>query len=209
MGATPNITFYEVLRLDPNDLDACSIAWCNIGKKVYNREFYVEAICYFDKAIKLNPNNFEARNEKERAINTKKYISDELMMLNVGNHIDYIKLLYSEAMRCTSRFSERMPYFDEILRLEPNMPEIFIVWIEKGELLENNGLYEEAISCYNKALELNPEFYEQWKDTCFKLQENRGIELLYNNFYDEAITCFNEAIRLKPNEIRRFINLVE
>ena len=202
MGATPNITFYDVLRLDPNDLDACSIAWCNIGKEVYSRTFYVEAICYFDKAIKLNPNNFEARNGRERAINSQKSFSDKLMMLNVGNHIDYINMLYSEAIKCPSRFCYKMPYLDEILKLEP---EIFTVWYKKGELLENEGLYDDAISCYNKALELNPEFYERWKDTCFKLLEEKGIGLLFNNFYDEAITCFKEAIRLKPNEIRHFI----
>ena len=35
-------------------------------------------------------------------------------------------------------------------------------WLEKGLALYNSGNYEEALNCYNNALELEPSFEEAW-----------------------------------------------
>lgn len=135
------------------------------------RDFYKTRI-YFEEVLKLNP----------------EYLSD------------CVKYLWMKGIESTGSINERMIYLEEIIRLTPNIPDIYKVWIEEAELLESDGLYNEAITCYNKALELNPEYYEQWKEACFNVWRNKGIGLFYKRFYNEAILCFEEALKLKPHD---------
>ena len=97
---------------------------------------------------------------------------------------------------------------------------------EEGKKLFTEEKYQEAIVCYNKAIELNPNDENAW---CFKgkclsdMQRyeeaivcyNKAIELNSNNEdtwgwkgkclfymqqYEEAIVCFNKIIELNPND---------
>ncbi len=64
-------------------------------------------------------------------------------------------------------------------------PRMFIM---KGKLLRDKGRYENAIECYNKAIELNLNFAEAY---CQK-----GIVLDLLGETDSAISAYNEALRL-------------
>ena len=64
------------------------------------------------------------------------------------------------------------------------------VWKTTGNEFFNKGQYEEAIKCYSKAIELNPDFIPAWN--------NLGLSLLKLGKIDEAKKC-NEKIR-KLNE---------
>jgi len=57
----------------------------------------------------------------------------------------------------------------------------------KGRSLDCLGHKEEAIVCYEQAIELNPEDPISWF--------NKGISLHNFNRYEEAILCFNEALK--------------
>ena len=62
---------------------------------------------------------------------------------------------------------------------------------EEGKKLFTEEKYQEAIVCYNKAIELNPNDENAW---CFK-----GKCLSDMQRYEEAIVCYNKAIELNPN----------
>ena len=61
----------------------------------------------------------------------------------------------------------------------------------KGISYKSLGKYEEAIDCYDKAIEINP-FY--WNAYC-----NKG-SILHNNMglYQEAIDCYDKALEINP-----------
>jgi len=63
---------------------------------------------------------------------------------------------------------------------------------EEGKKLFTEEKYQEAIVCYNKAIELNPNDENAW---CFK-----GKCLSDMQRYEEAIVCYNKAIELNPND---------
>lgn len=60
-----------------------------------------------------------------------------------------------------------------------------------GMVCAKQGLYNDAIDNFNKAIELNHSYDEAWY--------NKGLALIDLENYDEAIKAFNEDIRLNPD----------
>jgi tetratricopeptide (TPR) repeat protein/2-polyprenyl-3-methyl-5-hydroxy-6-metoxy-1,4-benzoquinol methylase len=102
-----------------------------------------------------------------------------------------------------------------------------------GATYSELGKYEEAITSYNKVLEIKPEFAEAHYNLANTLRElgsheaaiasyNKAIEIkpdltdAYNNLgialnflgrYEEAITSYNKAIELKPDYVETYNNM--
>jgi tetratricopeptide (TPR) repeat protein len=64
----------------------------------------------------------------------------------------------------------------------------YIEWYNKGNAHYRLRKYSEAIECYDRALELNPNLAVAWY--------NKGITLKELGKHSEAIECFNMADRL-------------
>ncbi len=63
-------------------------------------------------------------------------------------------------------------------------------WNNKGVALYLMGEPEEAIKCYNRAIELDPKNIHAWI--------SKGGALDAQNKYEEAIKCYDKAIELDP-----------
>jgi tetratricopeptide (TPR) repeat protein len=63
-------------------------------------------------------------------------------------------------------------------------------YINKGLSLYYLGNNDEAIECYDKALEINP----QNADAYYK----KGLSLYYLGNNDEAIECYDKALEINP-----------
>jgi tetratricopeptide (TPR) repeat protein len=61
----------------------------------------------------------------------------------------------------------------------------------KANDLSLRGEYDEAIICYDKALEIDPNYATAW---CFKGNALRTLKK-----YDEAIICYDKALEIDPN----------
>jgi tetratricopeptide (TPR) repeat protein len=66
--------------------------------------------------------------------------------------------------------------------------------IRKGISLGRSRRYQEAIACFDKAIEINPNYAKVWCE--------KGICLGYLAKYDEAIECFDKALEIDPNELK-------
>jgi tetratricopeptide (TPR) repeat protein len=71
-------------------------------------------------------------------------------------------------------------------------------WFNKGNALLNLGNNEEAIVCYEKAIELDPNDAYAWN--------NKGLSLSNLARYEEAIKSYDKAIELDPNDATVFYN---
>lgn len=59
-----------------------------------------------------------------------------------------------------------------------------------GEVFRRSGRYNEAIPCYDKAIDLDPQLLEAWN--------NKGVTLSSMGRHLEALPCFDKAIELDP-----------
>ena len=64
-------------------------------------------------------------------------------------------------------------------------------WYNEGKALFVQKEYNEAIQCFNKAIELNPSYELAWN--------NKGTTLYMLKRYNEAIKCFDEVLKINPN----------
>jgi curved DNA-binding protein CbpA len=65
-------------------------------------------------------------------------------------------------------------------------------WRNKGGALYALGKYDEAIECYDKAIEIDPGSPVVWN--------NKGLALNSLGKYDEAIASYDKAIEIDPDD---------
>jgi tetratricopeptide (TPR) repeat protein len=61
-------------------------------------------------------------------------------------------------------------------------------WVNKGHNLSQLGPHEEALTCFDRALNLNPRYAEAWS--------SKGGILSFLGRYEEALTCLDRALEL-------------
>jgi len=65
------------------------------------------------------------------------------------------------------------------------------IYYKEGDDLIAQKKYEEAIKCYDKALEIDPSSGDVW--------HGKGIALFNLKRYKEAVACYDEALKFKPD----------
>ena len=68
----------------------------------------------------------------------------------------------------------------------------------KGMSLANLGHPAEALTCFERALEINPRYPQVWS--------NKGVELAHLGRPDEALTCFERALEINPRDAKAWYN---
>ena len=68
----------------------------------------------------------------------------------------------------------------------------------KGPALASLGQFENAIKCYNKALELDPDNAIMYTNT--------GITFAEFGQFENAIKCYNKALELDPDDAATHAN---
>jgi tetratricopeptide (TPR) repeat protein len=63
-------------------------------------------------------------------------------------------------------------------------------WKKEGDVLYFKGRYEEAMQCYDKALEIDPSDVDAWR--------NKGVALSGLGRYADALACFDRALEIMP-----------
>ncbi|MEQ8225750.1 MAG: tetratricopeptide repeat protein, partial [Candidatus Eremiobacterota bacterium] len=83
-----------------------------------------------------------------------------------------------------------MSIFFLSLVLLPVLAKSLNEWIENGMNLCCEGRYEEAVKCYDKALEINPKNID--------VLTKKGTALIDLEDYEESIKCFNSVLEIDP-----------
>jgi tetratricopeptide (TPR) repeat protein len=71
-------------------------------------------------------------------------------------------------------------------------------WLKKGDALFDNEKYDEAISCYEKAIEIDPMNKWGWI--------NKGAALAELSKFEEAISCYDKVIEMYPRSAQAWID---
>jgi len=65
-----------------------------------------------------------------------------------------------------------------------------VMWTNKGLDLADRGHWEEALTCYDRAIELDPRDVAAWN--------NKGLALGALGRWKEALTCSEKAVEINP-----------
>ena len=166
----------------------------NQGLVYIKNNDYQNAIIFFDKTIKTNPNCYIAYKGKALALDfigqydeaIKTY--DIALSLEPENNQNF--LIYS----CKANIYARLMKVKEAIEnakksIDTNKNPIN--YNIQGAMFGLIGCYQEAIDSYNKAIEQNPNHFEPYK--------NKFCPLCKLGRYEEALEACNKAITLKPN----------
>ena len=72
-------------------------------------------------------------------------------------------------------------------------------WDNQGIIVAQLGNYQEAIKCFEKAIEIRPDFAEAWY--------HKGVALTSLRQHQEAIKCLNINVQSKFNDFRKQIRI--
>jgi CHAT domain-containing protein/tetratricopeptide (TPR) repeat protein len=111
--------------------------------------------------------------------------------LSVFEFEDEYKLWYyrGKALAELGYITSAIASYDKALEYQPNFA---LVWFEKGYLLQQNlQKHKEAISCFQKAIEFNPNDVEALN--------HLTISLCILGDFEEALDNYNRALEIEPN----------
>lgn len=171
-----------------------NISW----KKSYNQGIinikngnYEEAIKFFDKTIKINPNCSNAYIDKGIALNALTNYQEAIKNYDIALLIDNtnIRIFISKAktLYLMEKYKDSIIECDIGLELKKH-PYLYNI---KGISLAALGEHNEAIENYNKAVEQEPNYFDPY--------QNKFCPLFKLGRYEEALESINKAIELEPN----------
>ena len=212
------------------DIKGDALHYSNRAECYMSLEEYNKAVSDYTKAIKLEPNNKEFYSKRatcyEYLDNFDNAYSDytELIKFDKKHYVDRAGFCY-EFKRYDLAIKD---YSIEIKHNYNNFDNEDLsecCYSMRADCYEELDKYEEAIEDYNKAIELNPDWWDLYSNRadCYKKHEqyeealedySKAIELspdlslLYRDRadcykeleqYEEAISGYSEAIKIKPD----------
>jgi len=154
------------VALDPYN----SIAWNKLGVAHMRTGRYDDAVLAFEKAIDLDPFYSVAWTNLGDSLATlgkhQEAIRAYDRALGINQRDIYALLLKGISLQETGDSTGAMEIYQEVIRMadlemrkHPNYAGFDAeLWTNKGDALSRLGRYEEAVTAYDTALEINPKF---------------------------------------------------
>ncbi|MBN2147211.1 MAG: tetratricopeptide repeat protein [Anaerolineales bacterium] len=186
----------QALQLDPSNAKA----WVSKGNCLHQLKNFNEAIQCYEKALKIEPQEalvwFYKGLSEEEAVKIpdatdsyQRFIA--LVPAQQANSCQWAQLLGFARERLTQI---KMP----VSRANTPDPITAEAWNNKGNDLNQRGLFDEAIYCLEKSLELNPSLTAAWV--------NKGNSLDALGRFEEALVCYDKALELDPGLLIAWFN---
>ena len=151
----------------------------------------------YGKSIQLNPKDIIAYNRRGVAYKINKEYDKAITDYNRALEIDpsYVKALKNraDAYSLKNQYDLAVADYDAALKLFPSENG----YHGRGLVFYNEGLYERAISDYDKALGLNQKYIEAYI--------SRGLAYMAQDKFDPALSDYNKALELDPYNENAYI----
>jgi tetratricopeptide (TPR) repeat protein len=153
---------------------------------------YEAAIARFDQALKFQPDDHQAWNNRGNALFNLGQLEEAISSFDQALKIkpDYHEAWNNRGiiLKDLGRLEEAISSYDQALKIKPDDHGF---WYNRGNALFNLGQLEEAISSFNQALKIKSDYHKTWY--------NRGNTLFNLGQLEEAISSFNQALKIKPD----------
>jgi len=173
----------------------------DIAIKAYKEKNFKSAEKISKEIILREPNNLTALNilglinVSELKYEEAVIFFEKIALLKPNNHINYFNL--GNALQKTLVENNRekaLKYYNLAIKSKPDFLEALV---NKADILQELGRYEESLICCDKILKINPNSSEACLGKAFNLSQ-------FENFVDALKFC-NKAIEINPNKEKNWI----
>lgn len=196
----------KILQITPDDESIRTMkakVLATKAKELQDNNLTQESIEIWGEIVNINPNDAEYLNNKSHALFKHATRFEPTNMVEKCNpHRIKSRILdsYHDELDYIKKFNDLKKSFElvneSISITEDNNPYLFE---KKGKLYFKIGEYDNAIECFDNAIELNP----KRKDKINKLKSSayisKGHSLKIKCKYSDAINCFDIAIEIDAN----------
>jgi tetratricopeptide (TPR) repeat protein len=191
MSLSKALDFYnDAIKKDPTSMAYTTRAW--ILKETGD---YDKAIADCDEAIRLNPNDSGAFNNRGNAWTDKaeydKAIADYSAAIRIDPKCAIHWVGRGIASTAKREYKRAISDFDEASRLDPKHAPMYV---NRGKAWHLQGQFDKAIADYSEALRLEPDDSRALYNRGRAWQDKRQI--------DKAITDYTDAIRKADEDTR-------
>ena len=163
-----------------------------MGTVYYNLKRFNRAIKYYDSAIKIDPRNRDAWNNKAISFVRLKKINSALKCYDKALEIDpgYAKAWFNKGkvLYRMNKTVESLRCFEMAHKHDPRNVSALN---NMGVALKEMKRFDEAIKCYDKALKIKPGYKWSW--------HNKGMALAEKGDIRRAVRCFEKALEIDPS----------
>jgi eukaryotic-like serine/threonine-protein kinase len=185
--------------LNPEFWQNKALAWQYLGRNQEAFRLYQEALESYNNKLEKDPKNVTALIDKGNVLTKLQQHSEAIraynraIAINPNSHL--ASLNKGNAFFAIGRYDEALKTFDRALKIAP---ESYITWHNRGSLLRDGKQdFTQAIASYQKATELNPNFYPAWRDLGLA-QSQSGQQFL-------ALKSFQTALEIKPEDYQSWV----
>lgn len=189
--------FRQALAIDPTDKRALN----NMGIALKEAGRYEQAVETFKAAVKAGTKPSKAYNNIGNAYIRMGRPSEAIVWFDRAlaepEPESEIHFSRANAYRRMGEYERARAEFKIVLETSPNLAPM--AWSNMGNLAAETGDRETALTCYRKAIELDPGFNESYL--------NLGVLLAESGDMPAAIANFRKALQLKPGAKDAKVNL--
>jgi tetratricopeptide (TPR) repeat protein len=170
----------------------CGMAYNNLGMILQSRAKIDEAMAYYQKAMKFQPNyapahaNFGAILGARGQFDAAMACYRKALEIQPGFVVAHNNM--GELLARQGRFEEAMAHYQKALEIRPDYA---MAHNNLGNILAAGGRLDEATVHYRKALKLRPDYA--------MAHNNLGNALAHQGRFEEALTEYHKALEIQPN----------
>src|SRR5271166_5902962 len=191
-GSAASAVWALYFTYNPSDAD-----FYTRGDTHIERGEYDQALAVYTEAIRLNPNDAMAFNERAFVYDKKgdydRAIADSTEAIRLNPKFAKAFNNRGFAYKNKGDYERAIADYTEAIRLNPKLAEAFN---NRGIAYDHKEDYQRAIADYTEAIHLNPNYATAFND--------RGVAYDSKGDYERAIADYTEAIRLNPKRAETF-----
>lgn len=193
--------FDDILRVDPENVEALS-GRGRVEELAGNND---SAIAWYEKALKVNPSNFQAGTnlanlyyelgryqDAEELYKNMQKLQPQAKWLKIARlDAKHGKIIHEiERKKKDNDILRATTLYDQLLQEEPEVGEYYL---RAALFFEENKEYQRAIDTYIKGIKIEPDSAE--------LHAGLGLAYLSLKQIDRASAAFNQALKIDPHNV--------
>ncbi|NLE27081.1 MAG: tetratricopeptide repeat protein [Clostridiaceae bacterium] len=184
----------RALEIDPEYVNACN----NKGLALKTLRLYDEAIQCYDRALERDPECAKVWHNKGNTLYDLRRYNEAIQCYDRVLEIDPEHILAKDSRERALKKDRPVDRATGVAKHKFTPGRDAINWYNLGVTYRSSGHHDQAIQCFDRALETEPKYAHAWN--------SKGDVLADLGRYNEAIQCYDRALEIDPKYAKAWSN---